>query len=168
MAVAGSNEVHGITSDIIKRHSSNIAVGDLKLQSMTTKGGSRKRGLNRSMQNQCLGMLIQQLAYKAESAAGELAKIKPHYTTQQCSSCGGMPAAPIGLGVRSYQCDQCGLVLERDINAARNIRLRGLRPFSRAAGPACRSEAADAANVVPMVASSEVVKHGYDTQLYRQ
>ena len=168
MAVAPSNEVHGITSDIIKRHSSNIAVEDLKLQSMATKGGSRKRGLNRCMQEQCLGMLIQQLAYKAESAAGELAKIKPHYTTQQCSNCGGMPAAPIGLGVRTYQCDQCGLVLERDINAARNIRLRGLRLFSRAAGPACRLEAADAANVVPIVASSEVVKHGYDTELYRQ
>ncbi len=165
MAVAGSNEVHGIASDILKRPSSNIAVEDLKLQSMTTKGGSRKRGLNRSMQEQCLGMLIPQLAYKAESAADKLAKIKPHYTTQQCSSCGGMPAAPIDVGVRTHQ---CGLALERDINAARNIHLSGLRPFSRAAGPACRSEAADAANVVPMVASSEVVKHGYDTQLYRQ
>ncbi len=119
-----------ITSDIIKRHSSNIAVEDLKLQSMTTKGGSRKRGLNRSMQEQCLGMLIQQHAYKAESAGGKLAKIKPHYTTQQCSSCGGMSAAPIGLGVRSYQCDQCGLVLERDINAARKIRQRGPRLWS--------------------------------------
>ena len=79
-----------------------------------------------------------------------------------------MPKKESFRSITNYQCDQCGLVLERDINAARTIRLRGLRLFSRAAGPACRSEAADAANVVPMVASSEVVKHGYDTELFRQ
>ena len=113
-------------------------------------------------------MVIQQLTSKAESAGGELVKVKPHYTTQQCSGCGGMPATAIGLGVRTYECGHCGLVLDRDINAARNIRLKGLNLFSWAAGPVCRSEAAQAVNVVPLAASSEVVKHGYDTESYRQ
>ena len=79
-----------------------------------------------------------------------------------------MPATPIGLGVRTYECGHCSLVLERDINAARNIGLKGLSLFSRAGGPVCRSEAAQAVNVVPLAASSEVVKHGYDTESYRQ
>ncbi len=79
LAVRRRSEVHRITTDIVKMHSAWIVVEDLRLQAITARGGSRKRGLNRSMHQQCLGMLMQQLAYKAESAGGELVKVKPHY-----------------------------------------------------------------------------------------
>ena len=79
LAVRRRSEVHRITTDIVKMHSEWNVVEDLKLQAMTARGGSRKCGLNRSMREQCLGMLMQQLAYKAESAGGELVKVKPHY-----------------------------------------------------------------------------------------
>ncbi len=79
LAVRRRSEVHRITTDIVKMHSAWIVVEDLRLQAMTARGGSRKRGLNRSMHENCLGMLMQQLAYKAESAGGELVKVKPHY-----------------------------------------------------------------------------------------
>ena len=50
----------------------------------------------------------------------------PRNTTQQCSSCGAMPKYSIGLGDRWYDCYSCGLSLDRDVNAARNILSKGL------------------------------------------
>ena len=49
--------------------------------------------------------------------------VPPHYTSQECSSCGVMVKK--SLSVRTHICE-CGCVLDRDHNAARNILSRGL------------------------------------------
>lgn len=49
--------------------------------------------------------------------------VPPHYTSQECSSCGAIVRK--GLSTRTHIC-QCGTVLNRDHNAARNIPSRGL------------------------------------------
>jgi putative transposase len=49
--------------------------------------------------------------------------VNPQYTSQECSSCGVMVKK--SLSVRTHTC-QCGCVLDRDHNAARNILSRGL------------------------------------------
>ena len=85
VAIKRRNAVHRMTSDIVKNHSANLVTEELQVQSMTAKGGRRKRGLNRSMREQSLGLIVQQLAYKAESAGGKLVTVSPHNTTQQCS-----------------------------------------------------------------------------------
>ena len=168
VAIKRRNAVHRMTSDIVKNHSANLVTEELQVQSMTAKGGRRKRGLNRSMREQSLGLIVQQLAYKAESAGGKLVTVSPHNTTQQCSSCGGLPVKSIGLGVRTYRCDHCGLVLDRDMNAARNIRLKGLEHFSRPGLlPAHRSDAAVPRQTAPLALEHSLgVKHGYDAGSY--
>ena len=50
--------------------------------------------------------------------------IPPHYTSQDCSSCG--TRVQKSLSVRTHICPRCGLILDRDENAAVNIRERGL------------------------------------------
>ena len=162
------NAVHRMTSDIVKNHSANLVTEDLHVQGMTARGGRRKRGLNRSMREQSLGLIVQQLAYKAESAGGKLIRVAPHYTTQQCSSCGGLPAKSIGLDVRTYRCEHCGLVMDRDINAARNIRLKGIGSFSRPGLlPAHRSDAALPRQTAPLALEHSLsVKHGHDAESY--
>jgi putative transposase len=45
--------------------------------------------------------------------------VSPANTTQACSGCGSI--IPKGLSVRVHSCHECGLVLNRDVNAARNI-----------------------------------------------
>ena len=168
MAIRRRNAAHRLTAHIIKHHSANIALEDLHLQKMTARGGRRKRGLNRSMREQSLGLVIQQLAYKVESAGGKLVTVSPHNTTQACSGCGGMPRDRITLAVRTYRCAHCGLVLNRDINAARNIRMKGLVLFGRAGGPVHRAEAAAAAHAVPLALEhSSGAKHGHDAGSYR-
>ncbi|WP_375341989.1 zinc ribbon domain-containing protein [Okeania sp. SIO3B5] len=46
-------------------------------------------------------------------------KVNPHNTSQNCSNCGHK--VPKALSVRTHSCQKCGIVLDRDENAAKNI-----------------------------------------------
>lgn len=50
--------------------------------------------------------------------------VKPNNTTIDCYRCGHK--VPKTLAIRTHQCDQCGLVIDRDYNASLNIFIRGL------------------------------------------
>jgi len=62
---------------------------------------------------------IQMLSYKAEGAGRTLAKVDPKNTTQNCSRCGNRVYKQIWI--RTHNCPTCGLVMNRDHNAAINI-----------------------------------------------
>ncbi len=69
------------------------------------------------------------LEAKAACAGRRVVAVPPAYTSQDCSSCG--TRVPKSLSVRTHVCTSCGLILDRDENAARNIQwawqaLRGL------------------------------------------
>ncbi len=51
--------------------------------------------------------------------------VPPHYTSQNCSSCGEIVKKT--LSTRTHRCLYCGHVQDRDHNAARNILELGLR-----------------------------------------
>jgi putative transposase len=65
------------------------------------------------------------LAGKAESAGREFAKVDPRGTSQDCSGCGTLVRKT--LSVRVHACPECGLVMDRDHNAAINVLRRGHR-----------------------------------------
>jgi len=56
----------------------------------------------------------------------EVIIVDPSNTTQRWSCCGSMPEKKIDLKVRVYKCSSCGLVLNRDHNAALEILRKGL------------------------------------------
>jgi putative transposase len=62
---------------------------------------------------------ISMLRYKAECAGSRMIEVNPRHTSQDCSGCG--IRVPKELGQRWHQCASCGLTLDRDLNAARNI-----------------------------------------------
>lgn len=70
-------------------------------------------------------MLKTQLKYKAIARSGVFVEVSERYTTQVCSCCGcigdNSPKGMDGLGIREWTCSECGVLLDRDINAARNI-----------------------------------------------
>jgi putative transposase len=70
-------------------------------------------------------MFRELLAYKAIEAGCKIVTENPSYTSQACSGCGGI--VPKKLSVRTHHCPDCGLILDRDINAARNILSAGTR-----------------------------------------
>jgi putative transposase len=63
------------------------------------------------------------LESKAACAGRRVVAVPPAYTSQDCSSCGGR--VPKSLSIRTHSCPSCGLVLDPDENAARNIQWAG-------------------------------------------
>jgi putative transposase len=84
-----------------------------------SNGASAKAGLNKSILDAAWSMFRFCLAYKAESAGRKNTEVNPAYTSQDCSQCGYR--VPKTLSERVHVCPCCGLVLDRDVNAARNI-----------------------------------------------
>jgi putative transposase len=79
-------------------------------------------------------------ANKAESAGRVFEKVEAWGTSQECSGCGEVVRK--GRHVRVHQCPRCGLVLDRDTNAARNVKGRGTAFVEgRAAGSPEKREA---------------------------
>lgn len=94
--------------------------------------------------------LKQQLSYKAAWAGRELREVDPRHTSQACSVCGAI--VPKKLSERRHCCPHCGLEMDRDYNAARNILHRAvLRPES----PNVRLWPARATENIALDASSE-------------
>jgi putative transposase len=62
-----------------------------------------------------------QLAYKGAWYGCEVRFAGRFYpSTKRCSHCGAVKER-IGLDERVYQCELCGLVIDRDVNAAKNL-----------------------------------------------
>jgi putative transposase len=88
-------------------------------------GASRKAGLNKSIQYAGWRQFLSILAFKAACAGKRVEAVNPTYTSQDCSGCGARIQK--SLPVRTHVCTNCGLVLDRDANAAKNILWRGQR-----------------------------------------
>jgi putative transposase len=86
-------------------------------------GAKAKAELNKSIHDAGWGQFLTILACKAEWAGKRVEAVNPAYTSQDCSRCGAR--VPKSLGARTPVCTHCGLVLDRDENAARNIQRAG-------------------------------------------
>jgi putative transposase len=91
-----------------------IVIEDLQVANL-----ARNHHLALSIHDSSWGMLRWMLSYKAEDAGRQLVAVPPHYTSQQCSTCGAHVEK--ALSVRTHTCPWCGYVDDRDVNAARNI-----------------------------------------------
>src|SRR5713101_8490054 len=89
--------------------------------------------VNRMVHNHCLAKSIQdaswtgffdRLSSKAEEAGRTFVKVNPAYTSQDCSRCHHRQKMP--LCERTYHCPCCLLEIDRDLNAALNIKAIGL------------------------------------------
>lgn len=109
---------HKVTRDLVDKYTF-IAIEDLTLEFML-----KNHNLAKSASDAGLGTFTSMLMYKAEEAGTEVIKVNPAYTSQLCSNCGSIIKKD--LSVRVHRCD-CGLVLDRDVNAAINILNLGLK-----------------------------------------
>jgi putative transposase len=135
----GSNSRHRARQAVARAHS-RIANQRLDFHRKTAKQLCTRfdliahealnvRGLSRGMLSKSVhdagwGSFLRILHSKAEEAGVHVVAVDPRHTTQACSACGTL--VPKGLGDRVHAC-ACGLVLDRDHNAAINILARGLR-----------------------------------------
>jgi len=98
-----------------------IAIEDLNLSFMT-----HNHHLALSSHDAGLGLFRQMLESKVEETGSLVIAVPPAYTSQRCSGCGEIVKKD--LSVRVHDCPYCGLVLDRDHNAAINILDLAIRP----------------------------------------
>ena len=107
--------LHKATTALAKTKSV-IVVEDLHVAGMV-----RNRHLARAISDQGWAEFHRQLAYKCRWHGSRL-QVAPRFypSSKACSGC-GLAKAELPLSVRTFQCEACGLVIDRDQNAARNL-----------------------------------------------
>ncbi len=107
--------LHKATTSLAKAKSV-IVVEDLQLAGMV-----RNRHLARAISDQGWAEFHRQLAYKT-SWHGSKLLVAPRFfpSSKTCSRC-GLVKVVLPLEVRVFRCEGCGLVIDRDMNAARNL-----------------------------------------------
>jgi putative transposase len=101
-----------------------VCIEDLALSGMARRKAMR---LGTSVSDAALGEIVRQLDYKTTTSGTTLMRVGRFYpSSKTCSNCGAA-RAKLPLHLRVFTCDDCGMRLDRDINAARNIRAEGLR-----------------------------------------
>jgi putative transposase len=115
-----ADRIHKLTTRISQTHSV-IGTETLVVKNMMVAAGSRKRGLNRALADAGLGKLLGQLDYKPGWYGSRVVKADRWFPSSKlCSGC-GVVKAKLHLAERTYQCDNCGLTIDRDLNAAVNL-----------------------------------------------
>jgi putative transposase len=113
--------IHKLSREIVNKYGI-IIIEDLNVKEMVSKK-RKKRSLSRLILDAAWKDFCHKLAYKAEWAGRQIVAVNPKYTSQTCSECGFRQEMP--LNKRKFRCRNCGLELDRDHNAARNIERLG-------------------------------------------
>ncbi len=101
-------------SDQLTKNNKVIVFEDLRIGNMV-----KNHNLASAIMDSAWARLRQLTAYKAERRGGRVILVEPRGTSQKCSGCG--EAVPKELSERVHDCPRCELVMDRDVNAARNI-----------------------------------------------
>ena len=125
VANARADKLHKLTTRLAKSHGA-VVVEDLNVAGMTTsaKGSGHwrgKAGLNRALADASPAGLRRQLAYKTTWYGSRLVVADRWFpSSKTCSGC-GTAKAKLSLSERVFCCEHCGLVIDRDHNAAANL-----------------------------------------------
>lgn len=110
----------------------------LCVESLNIAGMVKNRSLAKAISDAGWSEFVRQLEYKADWAGRQLVKVSQWFpSSKRCHGC-GHKVEKLPLSRRHWHCECCGLAIDRDINAARNIRTAGL------AGLACGATGAGA------------------------
>jgi putative transposase len=100
---------------------SRLCVEDLNVAGMV-----KNHHLARSIHDASWSAFLDILTDKAERAGHVVIRVPARFTTQKCHGCGEYVQK--SLSVRTHICPSCGLVEDRDVNAAKNIKQAGAPP----------------------------------------
>ena len=111
-----TNYLHQTTTEIVKTKPSQIVLEDLNVSGMM-----KNHHLSRSISDSKLYDFRRQIEYKAELYGIEVVVADRFYpSSKTCHRCGHVKR-DLKLSDRTYRCDCCGNVIDRDINASINL-----------------------------------------------
>ena len=122
--------VANLRSDALNKTTTMLAhaYADIGIEDLNVAGLVKNHGLARSIQDAAFAQFRRQLEYKTARTGARLHVIDRWYpSSKTCSNCGTVKAK-LSLSERVYRCDGCGLVIDRDVNAAINIQVAGSAP----------------------------------------
>ena len=120
-----SNALHELTSELVgvglppEQRPRVLVIEDLRVRNML--GNSH---LARHISDAAWSEIRRELEYKCEWWGVTLVVVNPAYTSQTCSACGCISAD--NREGKRYTCTACGYSADADVNAAINVRERGL------------------------------------------
>ena len=111
-----TDALHKATTDLAARYET-VVTEDLNVAGMV-----RNRSLARAISDQGFGQVTRMLGYKTTWSGGRLIPADRFCpSSKTCSGCGYVKAK-LALSERTYVCTECGIVIDRDVNAAINLR----------------------------------------------
>ena len=106
--------------DVAKNYAT-VVIEDLNVRAMMTRGGAYKRGLNRAIAQASFADLRRRITYKTRWNGGTTIVADWWFpSSKTCSECGEVKSK-LSLSEREYMCHRCGIVVDRDLNAATNL-----------------------------------------------
>lgn len=111
------DSLHKITSDIVKTKQAKLIV----IEDLNVSGMMKNRKLSRAISDCGLFEFRRQLEYKCSWENIQLITADRFFPSSKTCSCCGQVKDELPLSERTYHCD-CGLVIDRDLNAAINLR----------------------------------------------
>ena len=119
--------LHKLSIRLVKNHDL-IVVENLKVKNMV-----KNHKLAKAISNMSWGEFFRQLEYKSEWHGKHFIKVDPKSTSQKCSCCGFVNKS-LTLSDRQWECSECLSVLDRDLNAAINIKQKGMDSVLKSCG----------------------------------
>ena len=127
--------VHHIVSFCVASGVDGVATELLQIKNLI-----RNSALSDRISQQRWGMFLHLLEVKAARAGLAYKQVNPRNTSLDCSRCKHRkPKKDLPLEVRVYECERCGLRLDRDVNAAINVLVRAFGDEARWGGATPRS-----------------------------
>ena len=108
--------IHKSTTSIVKTKPRRVVMEDLNV-----KGMMKNKHLSKAIQQQNLYEFIRQMKYKCEWLGIEFVQVDRYYPSSKTCSCCGNIKRDLKLSERTYICQECGLVIDRDLNASINL-----------------------------------------------
>ncbi|WP_020122852.1 IS607 family element RNA-guided endonuclease TnpB [Streptomyces canus] len=127
-ANAARNKVHhrvaNLREDALHKFTTSVAAeyGTVVVEDLNVAGMLRNRRLARRIADAGFGEIRRQLTYKTRQRHATRLVVADRWypSSKSCSGCGAVKAK-LPLHIRTYECDACHLVIDRDDNAALNL-----------------------------------------------
>jgi putative transposase len=112
---------HKTSTDLVKNH------GLMVFENLNING------MAKSISDAGWNKIVQYTTYRAENAGKTVMPMDPKYTSRTCSECGNIKH-DLKFSDRIHHCDTCSLTIDRDLNAAINIKGKGVEKLNMQGG----------------------------------